>query len=118
MRGKLLFDPIGIGIRLVDLINRDHDRHTCRARVLNRFDRLWHHTVVSRDHQHYYVRRFRAASPHHGERFVAGGIQKHHAASLAGTIRDRHLHTVRADVLGDATRLAARHVRGANSVQK
>ena len=43
---------VGIGAHLVDLVDRDHHRHVGRGGVVQRLDRLRHHAVVGRHHQH------------------------------------------------------------------
>ena len=42
---------VGSRLGLVDLVDRDHDRHVGRLRVVERLDRLRHHAVVGRDHE-------------------------------------------------------------------
>ena len=46
---QLPLDRFGIRTRLVDLVDRDDDRHVGGARVIDRFLRLRHHTVVGGD---------------------------------------------------------------------
>ena len=58
---QLLANAGGVGLRLVDLVDRDDDRHARRLRVVDRLDRLRHHPVVGRDHQDHDVGHLRAA---------------------------------------------------------
>ena len=44
--GELLLDALRLRIRLVDLVDRDDDRHLGRARVIDRFERLRHDAVI------------------------------------------------------------------------
>ena len=50
--GELPRDLRRVGAFLVDLVDRDHDRHVGRLRVVERLDRLRLHAVVGRDHEH------------------------------------------------------------------
>ena len=49
--GELLAHLGRVGAFLVDLVDRDHDRHVGRLGVVERLDRLRHDAVVGRDHQ-------------------------------------------------------------------
>ena len=80
--GQLLLDPLRLSVRLVDLIDRDDDRHLRRLGVVDRFERLRHHAVIGRHHQHHDIGDFRAAGAHAGERFVAGSIDEHDLAAV------------------------------------
>ena len=79
--------------------------------VVDRLDGLRHRPVVGRDHQDDDVGHLGAARAHGGERLVAGRIQEHDVAAVAG-------HLVGADVLGDAARLARRDVGLADGVEQ
>ena len=50
--GQLALDPFGLRVRLVDLVDRDDDRHVRRLRVIDRFPRLRHDAVVGGHDQH------------------------------------------------------------------
>lgn len=76
---KLGANPIRIRRALVDFVDRHHDRHARRARVLDRLDGLRHDTVIGRHHEHHDVRRARTTSTHRGERGVAWGVEEGHA---------------------------------------
>ena len=76
----------------------------------NRFFGLRHHAVVGCDYQHHDVRHLRAARAHARERFVTRRIDEHDALA--------HVRFVRADVLRDSARFAARYVCFANGVQQ
>ena len=97
--GQLGLDAVGVGVRLVDLVERDDDRHLGGPRVVDRLDRLGHHAVVRRDHEHRDVGHPGAAGAHRGERLVAGRVEEHDAAAVV-------LGLAGADVLGDAAALA------------
>ncbi len=60
--GQLLTHLGRVGVLLVDLVDRDHDRHLSGQRVVERLDGLRHHTVVGGDHEHRNV----GDSWHHG----------------------------------------------------
>ncbi len=108
---QLLLDPLGLGVGLVDLVNGDNDRHLGSPCMVDGFERLRHHTVVGRHHQHHNVRNFGAAGAHAGERFVTRRVDEYNLLAVL-------LHVVGADVLGDASRLMIRHVGLANGVQQ
>ena len=104
-----------VGPHLVDLVHRDHDGDLGRQGVVQRLDRLRHHTVVGRHHQHGDVGRLGTPGTHGGERLVARGVDEGDGPLLAVDLR-RDL--VGADRLGDAPRLARHHVGLADGVQQ
>ena len=108
---QLLLDAVRVGVRLVDLVDRDEDRHVRRPRVVDRFPRLRHDAVVGRDDQDDDVGDARAAGAHHRERFVAGRVEEHDVAVV-------DLHRVGADVLGDAAGFALGDARLADGVEQ
>ena len=103
---------IWIGLRLVDLVDRDDDRHASCLGVIDRLDRLRHDAVIGRDDQHDDVRHLGAARAHGGERRVARRVDEGDLLAFVG----RHL--VGADVLGDAAGFAARDVGVADGVEQ
>ena len=74
--GQLLADLVRVGLRLVDLVDRDHDRHVGRLGVVQRLDRLRHDTVVGRDHQDHDVGDLGTTGTHGGERLVTRGVDE------------------------------------------
>src|SRR6266545_1888848 len=113
--GQLATDLGRVRVRLVDLVHRDHDRHVRRLGVVQRLDRLRHHTVVGRDHQDGDVGRLGATGTHGGERLVTRGVDEGDPPLVAV---DLGRHLVGADVLGDATGLLVDHVRVPDRVQQ
>ena len=109
--GELLFDPLGLRVGLVDLVDRDDDGNLGGAGMIDGFERLGHHAVVGRHHQYHDVGHLGAAGAHAGERFVARGIDKDDFAPV-------FLHVIRADVLGDPARFFAGHIGFADGVQQ
>ena len=96
---QFLPDAIRVGVGLVDLIHRHHQRHTGSLGMGNRFLGLRHHAIVGRNHQNHDVGSLGAARAHRRKRFVSRRIQEgDHAA--------RRFHVIRADMLGNAARLA------------
>ena len=91
----------GWASRLVDLVDRDDDRHLGRLGVVDRFERLRHHAVVGRHHQHHDIGDLGAAGAHAGERFVTRRIDEDDLAAVL-------LDVIRADVLRDAAGFAVR----------
>ena len=87
-------------------------------RVVDRFNRLRHHSVIGSSNQHHNVGRLRSARTHARERFVTRRIQKH---NLAAECRRRFIgdgNLVGADVLRDATRFASGHIGRANRIEQ
>ena len=74
--GELGQHSLRIGVVLVDLVERHHDRHVGRLGVVDRLDGLRHDAVVGGDHQHDDVGDLGAAGTHLGERRVAGGVDE------------------------------------------
>ena len=112
MLQQLVLHPIGVGLRLVDLVDRHDDRLFGRLGVADRLDRLGHDAVVGRDHQDDDVGHVGAARAHLGEGGVARRIQE--GQFVAGRRDD----LVRADVLCDAAGFVGRHVGLAQGVQQ
>ena len=75
-RGKLLFDAVGVGVGLVNLVQGHDHRHVRRMNVGIRLARGGHHAVVRCHHQHGNVRALRPARAHGGERLMAGVSRK------------------------------------------
>ncbi len=109
--GELLLDPVLVGVRLVDLVDRDHDRHAGRPGVVDRLDGLRHDAVVGRHHQDHDVGHPGAAGAHHGERLVARRVEEDDLAAV-------DFDLVGADVLGDAAELALGDLRRADGVEE
>ena len=108
---ELPANAIEIAAGLVDLVDRDDDRHLGRFRVLDGLDRLRHDAVVGRDDEHDDVRDLGAARAHGREGRVARRVEERDAAF-------RRLDVVGADVLRDAARLARGHLRAPDVVEQ
>src|SRR6266508_3651830 len=113
--GELLAHLRRVGVGLVDLVHRDHDRHVGRLGVVERLDRLGHHAVVGRDDQPHDVGDLGTTGPHGGEGLMARGVDERDGPVFALVL---DVHLVRADVLGDAAGLALDHVAGPDGVQQ
>src|SRR4051794_24069016 len=105
--GELLTDLGGVGPLLVDLVDRDHDRHLGGLGVVERLDRLRHDAVVGRHDQDDDVGDLRATGTHRGERLVTGGVDE---GDRPLVVLQLGHDLVRADVLGDPTGLLRHHV--------
>ena len=88
----------------VDLVDGHDERHAGVPGVADRLDGLRHDLVVRRHDQHDDVGDLGAAGAHGGERLVTRRVEEGDLAVV------RQLDVVRADVLGDATRLAGHDV--------
>ena len=113
--GELLTHLGGVGPLLVDLVDRDHDRHAGGLRVVQRLDRLRHDAVVGGDHQDRDVGHLRTTGTHGGERLVTRGVDEGDGA-LDALVLGPDL--VRTDVLRDAAGLARDDVRLADRVEQ
>ena len=109
--GQLLQHTVGIGVRLVDLVDGRHDRHLRGLGVVDRLDRLRHDTVVGGHDEDHDVGDAGPPGAHGGEGLVARGVDE--GQQLAAPF-----HLVGADVLGDAAGLAGDHVRMADPVEQ
>ena len=109
--GELLLDALGVGLRLIHLVNGHDDGDVGRLGVVDGLNRLGHDAVVGGHHQDGHIGDHGAAGAHGGEGLVAGGVQEGDGLAL-------HVHLIGADVLGDAAGLARRHVGVADIVQQ
>ena len=104
-------DAVGLRALLVDLVDRDEDRHLGRLGVVDRLARLRLHAVVGRHHDHRDVGDLGAAGAHGGERLVARRVEE--GDDLVAVV-----DLVGADVLRDAAGLAGRHLGLADRVEQ
>ena len=74
--GELRPDLGRVGAFLVDLVDRHHDRHVGRLRVVDGLHRLRHDAVVGGDHQDRDVGGLRTTGTHGGERLVTRGVDE------------------------------------------
>ena len=113
--GQLLPDLLRVGVGLVDLVDRDHDRHVRRLGVVECLDGLGHHAVIRGNHQDRDVGDVRTTGTHGGERLVARGVDEGQRTVLLLVL---DLHLICTDVLGDAAGLAGADRRLADRVQQ
>jgi hypothetical protein len=105
----------GVCPLLVDLVDRDHDRHSGRLGVVECLDGLRHDAVVRRDHEDRDVSDLRTSGAHGGERLVARGVDEGDGAFDALVLRHDLVGT---NVLGDSTRLTGNDVGIADRVEQ
>ena len=74
--GELLADLVGVGTRLVDLVDGDDDGHACGLRVVNRLDGLGHDAIVGSDDQDDDIGDLGTTGTHGGERLVTRGVDE------------------------------------------
>jgi hypothetical protein len=113
--GQLLTHLGGVGAVLVDLVDRDDDRHASGLSVVERLHRLRHDAVVGRDHEDRDIGHLGTAGAHGGERLVARGVDEGDGALVALVLGP---DLVRTDVLRDAAGLARNDVGVADRVEQ
>ena len=113
--GQLTTDLIRGGAFLIDLVDRDHDRHVRCLSVVDRLNGLGHHAVIGSDHEDRNVGDLRATGAHRGEGLVTGSVDESNRTSLAFML---DVHLVGADVLGDAAMLGVDDIRMTNRVEE
>ena len=67
---------IRFGVRLVDFVDGDDDRHLRRLGMVDGFHRLRHHAVIGGDHQHDDVGDLGATGTHGSEGGVARRVDE------------------------------------------
>ena len=112
LRQEIGAHAIGIGLRLVDLVDRNDDRNLRGLGVIDRLDRLRHDAVVGRNDQNDDVRHLGAARTHGGERFVARRIDERDLVAVRG------FDLIRADMLRDAAGFARDDIRGPDRIEQ
>src|SRR5918994_1748601 len=105
-------DAVGLRALLVDLVDRDEDRHLGGLRVVDRLARLRLHAVVGRHHDDRDVGDLRAAGAHRRERLMARRVEE------GGDLVVGRVDLVGADVLRDAAGLAGGHLGLADGVEQ
>ncbi len=109
--GHFVAYALGLSALLVDLVDRDDNRHVGGAGVVDRLLGLRLDAVVGGNHDHRQVGDSRTAGAHRRERLVAGGVEE--GDLLAGVA-----HLIGADVLGDAASLPSGDLGLADRVQQ
>ena len=99
-----------VGIFPVDLIDCNDDWNTGRARMLDRFLRLWHDAIVGSNDENDDIGDLCTTGPHTGKRSMARRIEKRHRSPV-------RIHMVRADMLRNAASLAGSNLRAANVIE-
>ena len=108
---ELLLDVVGVGLRLVDLVDGEDHRNSGCLGVVDGLDGLRHDVVVRRHDDDRHVRHGRTARTHRREGLVARRIEERDLLTV-------QLHAVRSDVLRDTAGLAFDDVRLADVVQQ
>ena len=109
--GQLLAYAVGVGARLIDLVDRHDDGHVSCLRMVDGLDRLRHDAVVCGNDEHDDVGDLGTAGAHCCERLVTRRVDE--GDLLAVDVDDRC-----ADVLGDAAGLARNDAGMANRVEQ
>jgi hypothetical protein len=107
-----------IGVGMIALVHRHDDRALGSLGVAERLERLRHHAVVGRDHEHNNVGDIRAPGAHGAERGVTRRVEEGDLRQLVLAVRMRHGNRVSSDVLGDATGFTGRDIGFANHVEQ
>ena len=113
--GQLAAHLRGVSAFLVDLVDRDDDRHLGRLGVVERLDGLRLDAVVGGHHEHRDIGDLGTAGAHGRERLVTGGVDESDRALEVAAVRGDLVGT---DVLGDAASLARHDVGLANRVEQ
>ena len=116
--GQLLLDPVGLRLRLVDLVDGDDERNLGGLGVVDGLEGLRHHSVVGGHHQHHNVGDLGAAGTHAGKGFVTRRVEEDDLAAKGRRVGVGDLHLVGADVLRNAAGFAAGYVGGADGVEQ
>ena len=114
--GELGADLLRVRRVLIDLVDRDDDRHAGRLRVVDGLNRLGHDAVIGRDHEDRDVGDLGATGTHGREGLVTGGIDEGDRAGGAVLSLDGDL--VGADVLGDTAVLGVDDVGVTDRVEQ
>ena len=109
--GELLLDALGIGLRLIHLVDGHDNGDPGSLGMVDGLHRLGHDTVLGGHHQNGDIRHHGSSGPHGGKCLVAGGIQEGDGLAV-------DLHLIGTDVLGDTAGLAAGHMGVADIVQQ
>ena len=108
----------GVGVRVVDFVDRHDDRHLGRAGMVERLEGLRHDAVVGGHHQHDDVGDVGPARAHGAEGGVAGRVEERDLRQLLLALGVREGNGVGADVLGDAAGFAGGDVGLADHVEQ
>lgn len=108
---QFLLDFIRVGFRFVDFVDCHNDRQPRRFGVVDRFNRLRHHAVVSRNDDDRNVGQLRSARPHRRKRLVTRRVEERDLLAV-------DLDLISADMLRNAAGFAAGHVRRTDRVQQ
>ena len=109
---QFLLHAFGLHAGLINLIDRDNQRHLGRAGMADGFHRLRHDTIISGDNQHHHIGHRCTTRAHGGEGFMARCINEGYA--IAGGNRD----LIGADMLRDAARFMGNDIGLAQRIQK
>ncbi len=108
---QIVLDTVRISFFLIDLVDRNHDRHTGRLGVLDSLFGLRHHAIVGGNHQDHDVGSLGTTGTHGGKGSVTGGVQEGHHAAIG-------FYVVGTNVLGNTTRLTGSHFGATNVVEQ
>jgi len=111
MLGEHLLDLLGVGILLVDLVDRDDDRNSCGLGVVDSLHGLWHDAVVGCHHKDDDVGDVGTAGTHGGECLVTRRVDERDEAAVLLDHRGT-------DMLGDATGFRGGHARLTDRVKE
>ena len=107
---QFITNAIRVGIRSIDFVDRNNDRHFRRFRMVERFDGLRLNAIIRRDNQNNDVGDLRAACTHCRKGGVAGRIDKRNPLTVG------KVNLISANMLRDAAGLTCSNIRCAQGI--
>ena len=110
--GQVLADLIGIGTRLIYLVDGKHHRHIGSLRMGDSLLGGRHHRVVGSDDDDGDIRHLSTTGTHGREGLVTWGVEERNLTTIL------QFHVIGTDMLRDTTSLTGNHVRVTDEVEQ
>ena len=111
MFGKLLFNAVGISLRLIHFIYCNYNLNACRLCVIDSLNGLWHNTVICGNNQNGDIGRHSTALTHRSKCGMTGGIKEGNVVSVV-------IYAVCTDMLGNTAGFGSGNLCITDSVQQ